>query len=246
MAAIDFACRSHAEIACRAITIATSHICDQSQHLCAAHHCNGSVRFFSSQRHSNCFTGSVGSVCARQHTRWSRFPLCMRQILTASTTKPVTTLPSTILATASLAPRCHSPALGQLLLILAFASVRVEDRLHHLLHHLATKLQFCALSSFLPAPMLCLGPLALLPRSSGLSSSAARGRCLACALLCAAQGCMSACRTRPVANPGGPQGGAQTGRSPGGAGRKLSRPRFETKCCGGGGPPPRQDRLLAL
>ena len=34
---------------------------------------------------------------------------------------------------------------------------------------------------------------------------------------------MSACRTEPAANPGGPQGGAQTGRSPeGGAGGKLS------------------------
>ena len=97
IAAIDFACRSHAEIACRAITIATSHICDSSQHVRAAHHPNGSVRFFSSQRHSNCFTGSIGSVCARQHTRWSRFPLCIAPNLTASTTKPVTTLPSTIL-----------------------------------------------------------------------------------------------------------------------------------------------------
>ena len=148
----------------------------------------------------------------------------MRQILTASTTKPVTTLPSTILATASLPPRRHSPALGQLLLILASASVRVEDRLHHLLHHLATKLQFCALSLFLPASMLCLGPLALLPRSSGLSSSTARGRCLAYALLCVAQGRMSACRTRPAANRGGPQGGTQTGRSPGGAWTEAEPP----------------------
>ena len=176
------------------------------------------VRFasFSSQRHSNGVIGSNGSLCAQQHTRWSRFPLCMRQILTASTTKPVTTLPSTILATTSLASRRHSPALGQLLLILASASVRVEDRLHHLLHHLATKLQFCALSSFLPAPMLCLGLLDPSPRSLGFSSSPLRGRCSSCALLCAAQGHMSACRTRPAANPGGPQGGAQTGRRPGG------------------------------
>ena len=75
--------------------------------------------------------------------------------------------------------------------------------------------------------------------------SLARGRCLACALLCASQGRMSACRTRPAANPGGPQGGAQTGRSPGGgAGRKLSRPRFETKGCGGfPGTPPGPSRL---
>ena len=136
MAAIDFACKSQTEIACRAITIATSHICDQSQHLCTAHHPNGSVRFFSSQRHSNCFTGSVGSVCARQHTRWSRFPLCMLQVLTASTTKPVTTLPSTILSVDSLAPRRHSPALGQLLLMLESSSFRVEARFHHLLHRL--------------------------------------------------------------------------------------------------------------
>ena len=34
--AIDFGCRSHAEIACRAIAIATSHICDWSQHVRAA------------------------------------------------------------------------------------------------------------------------------------------------------------------------------------------------------------------
>ena len=47
---------------------------------------------FSSQRHSNCFTGSKGSVCAPQHTRWSQFPLCIDQNLTASTTKPVTTI----------------------------------------------------------------------------------------------------------------------------------------------------------
>ena len=48
LAAIAFACRSHAEITCRAITIATSRICDWSQHLRAARLPNGSVRFLSS------------------------------------------------------------------------------------------------------------------------------------------------------------------------------------------------------
>ena len=52
-----------------------------------------------------------------------------------------------------------------------------------------------------------------------------------------ANGRMSACRTRPEANPGGPQGGAQTGRSLGGAGRKLSRCGSEAKCCGGSATP---------
>ena len=105
--------------------------------------------------------------------------------------------------------------------------------------HCIVSLQFAILlrfSSFLHrvvTPTSCLGPLDLSLHSLGFPSSIARGRCLACALLCATQGRMSACWTRPAANPGGPQGGAQTGRSPGGgAGRKLSRPRFEIKCCG--------------
>ena len=74
------------------------------------------------------------------------------------------------------------------------------------------------------APLSCLGPLDLSPCSLGLSSSAGSGGCLSCALLCALQGRMSACRTRPAANPGGPQGGAQTGRSPGGGGWTEAEP----------------------
>ena len=102
-----------------------------------------------------------------------------------------------------------------------------------------------------PAALLLLSPacsrtnilswsLDLSPPSLGFSPSTQSGRCSSSARFCAAQGRMSACRTRPAANPGGPQGGAQTGRRPGGgAGRKLSRPRSETKCCGGfpGTPP---------
>ena len=152
---------------------------------------------------------------------------------------------STIFSTDGLDACRHSPTLGQLLLVLESASIRAEARRHHLLYNLTPVLQFCALSSFLLAPMLCLGPLDLSPHSLGLSSSPGSGGCSSCALLCALRGRMSACRTRPAANPGGPQGGAQTGRSPGGgAGRKLSRPRSETKCCGGfPGTPPGPFRL---
>ena len=181
------------------------------------------VRFAlsSTQRHSGCFTGSIGSVCARQHTRWSRFSLWMHQILTETPPKLVTTLPSTILLqrqssfSSSLSNAWTAP------LTLESAAIHVEACRHHLLHRLTPN---CNSASFflvfhrVIAPVLCLGSLDLSPRSSGLSSSAARGCCLACALLCAAQGRMSACRTRPAANPGGPQGGAQTGRSPGGGG----------------------------
>ena len=150
----------------------------------------------------------------------------MRRILTES---PPSTgyhhLPSTLFSTESLASRRHSPALGQLLLMLQSAAICVEDRRRHLLRHLTPALQFCVVSSFLPAPLSCLGPLDPSPCSLGLSSHAGSGGCSTCALLCALQGRMSACRTRPAANPGGPQGGAQTGRSPGGgAGGKLTRP----------------------
>ena len=44
------------------------------------------VRFasFSSQRYSNCFPGSIRSVYTQQHTRWTRSPLCIHQILTGT------------------------------------------------------------------------------------------------------------------------------------------------------------------
>ena len=126
----------------------------------------------------------------------------------------------------------QSPALGQLLLMLDSASFHVEACRRHLLHHLTTKLQFCVVFIIFPScrcTSFCLGPLDLSSRSPGLPSSTARGLLLACALLCAVQDCMSACRTRLAANPRDPQGGAQTGRSPGGAGGKLSLTSSETK-----------------
>ena len=109
-------------------------------------------------------------------------------------------------------------------------TIRSTDAKLSNVFHCIVSLQFAILlrfSSFLHrvvAPMLCLGLLDLSPRSSGLSSSATQGRCFSCALLCAALGRMSACRTRPAANPGGPQGGAQTGRSPGGGGWTEAEP----------------------
>ena len=119
----------------------------------------------------------------------------------------------------------------------------------HPLHHLVTKLQFCAVFPRffhrVIAPVLCLGSLDPSPCSLGLSSSPDSGGCFSCALLCAVQGCMSACRTEPAANPGGPQGGAQTGRSPGGGldgswAARASKPNVA------GHLPPRQDRFSAL
>ena len=97
----------------------------------------------------------------------------------------------------------------------------------------AILLRLHCLSVVMFAPSSCLSLLNPAPRSLGFSSSTQSGRCSSNARSCAAQGHMSACRTRPAANPGGPQGGAQTGRrwGGGGAGRKLSRPGFETKCC---------------
>ena len=100
--------------------------------------------------------------------------------------------------------------------MLESAAICVEDRRRHLLRHLTPALQFCVVSSFLPAPLSCLGPLDLSPRSSGLSSSAGSGGCSSCALLCASQGCMSACWTEPAANPGGPREGLRQGDVRGG------------------------------
>ena len=57
----------------------------------AARHPNGSIPLFFNKRHSHCFPGSVGSLCARQHTRWRCFSLHLRQNLTASP-KLVTTI----------------------------------------------------------------------------------------------------------------------------------------------------------
>ena len=126
----------------------------------AARHPNGSIDLFFNKRHSHCFPGSVGSLCARQHTRWRRFSLHLRRILTEL---PPSTgyhhLPSTLFSTESLAPRRHSPVLGQLLLMLESAAICVEDRRRHLLRHLTPALQFCVVSSFLPAPLSCLGLL---------------------------------------------------------------------------------------
>ena len=85
-------------------------------------------------------------------------------------------------------------------------------------------LRFSSFLHHVVTPTSCLGPLDLSPHSLGFPSSIAWGRCLACALLCATQGRMSACRTRPATNPGGPQGGAQTGRSPGGGWTEAEPP----------------------
>ena len=126
-----------------------------------------------------------------------------------------------------------------------------DARLSNVVHcivsvQFAIQLRFSSFFHCVVAPIPCLGPLDLSSYSLGLSSHAGSGGCSTCALLCAALGRMSACRTRPAVNPGGPQGGAQAGRSPGGggAGRKLSRPSFETKCCGGfPGTPPGPSQL---
>ena len=132
--------------------------------------------------------------------------------------------------------------------MLESASFHVATCHHHLLHHLTpvcNSVPFFLVFHRVVAPVLCLGSLEPSPCSLGLSSSPGSGGCSSCALLCAVQGCMSAFRTELAANPGGPQGGAQTGRSPGGgAGRKLSCPRSETKCCGASATP--QDRFSAL
>ena len=98
-----------------------------------------------------------------------------------------------------------------------------DARLSNVVHcivslQFAIQLRFSSFFHCVAAPIPCLGPLDLSPYSLGLSSSTGSGRCSSCALSCAVQGRMSACRTRPAANPGGPQGGAQTGRSPGGGG----------------------------
>ena len=74
------------------------------------------------------------------------------------------------------------------------------------------------------APSSCLSLLNPAPHSLGFSPPSHRGRCFTSARSYAAQGHMSACRTRPAANPGGPQGGAQTGRRPGGGGWKEAEP----------------------
>ena len=106
LAMIDHACTNRMH----AITIATSRICDYCQHSCAAHRANNMVHFFFfMKRVSQCMTGNMGSVCAKQHTRSfpSRKP--MHQILTCTPlywslhtcTKP-TPSPSVLLVVATL------------------------------------------------------------------------------------------------------------------------------------------------
>ena len=140
--------------------------------------------------------------------------------------------------------RCrHSSALGQLLLVLSLRPSALTIVFHHPLHHLASVCNSVSFSSFCRCTNLCLGLLDPSPHSLGFSSSAQSGRCSSSARSCAAQGHMSACRTRPAANPGGPQGGAQTGRRwGGGAGRKLSRPAPKPNVAGVS-QVPRQDLL---
>ena len=104
-----------------------------------------------------------------------------------------------------------------------------DARLSNVVHcivsvQFAIQLRFSSFLHRVVAPTSCLGPLDLSPCSLGLSSFVGSGGCSSCALLCAALGRMSACRTQPAANPGGPQGGAQTGRSPGGGGWTEAEP----------------------
>ena len=112
-------------------------------------------------------------------------------------------------------------------------SCSTDARLSNVVHSIVS-LQFAILLHFasffhrVVASASCLGPLDHSPCSMGLSPALGSGGCSSCALLCAAQRCMSACRTRVAANPGGPQGGAQTGRRWGGAGGKLSQSGSET------------------
>ena len=213
----------------------------------AARHPNGSIHLFFNKRHSHCFPGSVGSLCARQHTRWRRFSLHLRRILTES---PLSTgyhhLPSTLFSTESLAPRRHSPALGQLLLMLESAAICVEDRRRHLLRHLTPALQFCVVSSFLPAPLSCLGLLTIAAFPGPLFQHWFGWLPLLRAPLRVAGPYVrmsDTARSQPWRPPGRGSDRAKSGG--GGAGRKLSRPRFETKCCGGfPGTPPGPSRLV--
>ena len=116
--------------------------------------------------------------------------------------------------------------------MLESASLHVATCRHHLLHPFTPVLQFCLFFIVFPScrcTNLYLSPLDLSPWSLGLSSSPRSGSCSSFALLCAMQGCMSACRTEPAANPGGPQGGAQTGRSPGGGGWREAESNLASK-----------------
>ena len=121
------------------------------------------------------------------------------------------------------------------------SSLHVEARLHHPLHRLFPSCNSALFSSFflrVVAPASCLGPLDPSPRSLKLPSSVPRGCCSSCALSCASQGRMSACRTRPAANPGCRQGAAQTGRRwGGGPGGKLSLTSLRNQMMRNGEPP---------
>ena len=104
-----------------------------------------------------------------------------------------------------------------------------DARLSNVVHcivslQFAIQLRFSSFLQHVVAPTSCLGPFDPLPWSLGLSSSLRSGGCFFCALLCAVQGHMSACRTEPAANPGGRQGAAQTGRRWGGGWTEAEPP----------------------
>ena len=203
----------------------------------AAHCPSGSVRFFFQpaplqllhKQHWEC-------VCTTAHALESFSTRHSTNPNRISTTTLVTTLPSTILSVDSLAPRRHSPALGQLLLILASAPVHVEDHLHHRLHRLTPVCNSASSSLFfhrVVAPISVLVhltsrhiPWASLPPLTRVAAPPARSSAR----------CRAACPhvgLSPQPTLEAPREGLRQGEvRGGGAGRKLSRPRFETKCCG--------------
>ena len=206
----------------------------------AVHRPNGSLPPFSSQRHSNCSTGSIGSVCARQHTRWSHFPLCIapnsnrvhhqtgyHHCLRLSA-PAIALLLIAILQRLDSSSWCSSLRPSALKLVSPPSAASSHSSLQFCVV-LIVSLHQCSVLVRLTsrrAPQASLPPL-LGVAASPAHSSAPR---------------MSACRTRPAANLGGPQGGAQTGRSPGGGWTEAEPPALRNQMLRGI-PPPRQDRF---
>ena len=136
----------------------------------------------------------------------------------------------------SLARRRHSSTLGQLLLVLEPSSFRVETRRHHPLHHLTP---ICNSASFFLLVSSCrctsllswsAWPLATFPGPLFLRCSGSLPRLRAPLRFAGPHVRMSdTARSQPWRPPGRGSDRAKSGG--GGAGRKLSRPGFETKWC---------------